>query len=290
MDRLCGRPSPERKPWKTSQCTEASGTFDAYAKDHDQCECATPFPKQLHETEPESGSAICDATCDTYSRILYRMDAVCFRYPFQKLYDDPECRTLEEQLFSLDREHVLDCRCHSFGNDKPLPKELCEQACVRFRKAANRYARLCYGNDHHFVQKYNTEECLKAAGEFYYEQRVTAPCGCAGEGAPYPTPKGPRQDTKECRTLCEAAGTLNNILYRSCLAITFDKKNYEKPECYDMEERFFFEYPWKDLERCGCRFWPSVPSSEADGAPPPGYPLDHWRGEPKLVPGASEVF
>ena len=179
------------------------------------------------------------------------------------------------------------CRCRSFGYDKPLPTELCDQACVRFRKAANRYARLCYGNDHHFVPKYNTEECLNAAGDFRYEKEVTEHCGCAGDGAPYPKPKGPRQDTKECRTLCDEAGTLNNILYRSCLASTFDRNNYEKPECYDIEERFFYEFPWSDLERCGCRFWPSVPTTEADGAPPPGYPLDQWRGEPGRTPGTA---
>jgi hypothetical protein len=196
---------------------------------------------------------MCKATCDDAARLRYDMWEVCFRLPFQELYDDPKCRKFEAKFFALDRKQIDACRCHYVGNERAVEPDQCPEACRRRATALRRYQRLCGGSSHHFIKMLDTKNCRRWAGWYPYEKRAAQGCECPRMP---PRPKHSELPSPECRALCKQATDVYVEMNTKCRAVV-TAKDYDLPDCYDLEERFFGYDPGK-LETCGCHFDPDA--------------------------------
>jgi hypothetical protein len=251
-ERFCGYgPHRRGKLWDTKQCREATRELEGDAATLERCDCEPRLPAEFAQVEPEVDTPACKSSCDEAARLRYDMWEVCFRLPFQKLYDDPKCRQLEAKFFALDRKQIDACRCHYVGNERAVAPDQCAQACRRRSTALNRYYRLCGGSSHHFMKRLNTKNCQRWAGWYPYEKRATEGCECPRMP---PLPKHPESSSAECRALCKRSTDAYIEMNTKCRAGP-SAKDYALPECYDLEERFFGFDPAK-LESCGCHFDP----------------------------------
>jgi hypothetical protein len=127
-ERFCGYgPHRDEKIWDTKQCRQSIRDLENDKESVAACDCGPRFPPRSKQVEPEVDTPMCKATCDDAARLRYDMWEVCFRLPFQELYDDPKCRKFEAKFFALDRKQIDACRCHYVGNERAVEPDQCPE-------------------------------------------------------------------------------------------------------------------------------------------------------------------